>query len=460
MTLAQLILNYTSDPRKDLHEPISEALWDEVLASLNNLNRSRCPFSPRFFILTYDNPKARQNNKIPDHVEWMGIKKDFADALEKLFLKLFENIKEGKNTDAFLKGGEDARKWIRSTLSYVLNNKVFYSETTLYQSIKKKVRVSLSISIERSGTESIDSFLDKFEKITGCLVQQELLRKFSKQDLERWLNHCRNIINLDSENDFSDQDEAHAYRVQKAIIGEAAAFLFSSRRAKFISGDEPTESGPDRFEKLEAENYQTDRTKFYSDLAEKHFGFQKDVFFWLPGQSINGLRASEISDKNPVYLGFFYSWLKQSSHYTASDIANILNVSASAISRDWKPGDIFAKAFATGNFYAEDGIYPVAFTQASRAALGLFDRKIRCFKKKDYDGASYKEVFDRKKIIWSIYEVMRSADIVDQIESAFVNAHYAEISKDGHAIKFKLISNEELGILTKQRYTILKVVGI
>jgi hypothetical protein len=190
------------------------------------------------------------------------------------------------------------------------------------------------------------------------------------------------------------------------------------------------------------------------DLIDNKKDQQKSCFFWVPGQPLNGCTATESFNLYPIYIGFFYSWLRSCSHASKVEISKEIGVSVSAITRDWLPDDALATHFLSASFCLNDNVYPVIFSPAALNQIGLFDRKIRCYKKRIYNGGPYNEIWVRKLALWTVYELMLHPDLADVIHiSRFENLG----QNDALIFDFEIISSEEAGFDDKPKNLLIRI---
>ncbi len=115
-------------------ERLKELLFEEIINATKGIPTSHCKIHRRYqqnFSLIYREGETDRQDALPDYAEWNQIRKDFSEAILVLHNDLLSKIKRRhkKTLNAFAHGNEtDRTKWIRRTLGFVLNNKIFADE--------------------------------------------------------------------------------------------------------------------------------------------------------------------------------------------------------------------------------------------------------------------------------------------------------------------------------------------
>ena len=150
--------------------------------------------------------------------------------------------------------------------------------------------------------------------------------------------------------------------------------------------------------------------------------WQEHAFFWRPGEKDYLGKPLEGDKANrAMYIAFFYTWLRYCSYVTFEEIGLETGVNTSTVTR-WSqsPHDILKMPFPFKFFFDESGYYPVYFSEISRNCIGMNVPQIRCYRGNDYQGATYARIWEIKKILWSIYDLLRNRnDRLDYIETCY-----------------------------------------
>ena len=183
------------------------------------------------------------------------------------------------------------------------------------------------------------------------------------------------------------------------------------------------------------------------DLKAK-FERQRLAFFWLPGESFNKKTISGEKSKIPMYIGFFYSFLRANSFATYTEIAKECgDASVTGPSRDWLPHHLLEEPFKID---LTDLMTPVYFSKWTRDFLGLFDRKIRCYRKSCQNN-EYRLIKEKKQILWEIYQFLCNPDAVhDNVNLSRKNISSLVIANNCFRLELEIKSNIEIGIHTNK----------
>jgi hypothetical protein len=226
---------------------------------------------------------------------------------------------------------------------------------------------------------------------------------------------------------------------------------------------------PDERENNEGDTYRiTDKQRAKTSMIFENYEYsiedlydlkinienQKEAFFWIPGMAYNG---KIIKAKKAVYIAFFYSFLRENSFATYTEIGREAGgLSATAPSRDWLPHRVLESPFKVN---MRDIIYPVFFSEESRGALGIYDRKVS-----RYQGACdshwYKKIEKKKNMMWNVYKYLLNIDFIHdhlKLEKGTIDLP----SDDGFSLYLELSTTHDLGLrLNKQPHGILLIKSI
>jgi hypothetical protein len=443
---------YYEKPTLLLFQEVQNCLWSEFWTSLKGIKTLRCNKTSQKFYFSYA-LRAKSNDELPEKVSWNGEEKDFSEALLALFEDLSEKTKKRKDLKALFLSAEDRTRWIRSSLSLVLNNKVFHQSIARYQKQKRKVIDSIIHEATLSNSDfsifeqlTIDSKGYRFYEICKQQIGHDLIcnwyGKFvsvmaqrSQAKKPKIKNLTRSLLDVPS-------------KMAKLFVSETNL----SHKENFWLQEQ------NDFEEstiVSQENlYVKEKYLKFSSLSIKqrdqidnHLSRQHAAFFWRPGLPLHGYRVKDIGHLRPIYIAFFYSWLRSNSKAKKSEIADEIGVSVSAVTRDWLPDRILKDSFNKGNYSIDDGVYPVIFSPNALKQLGLFNRKVRCYNKMIFQGDEYNEILSRKQSLWTVYSLMLEPDLADMIfdkSSRLLGTKKKPFYKFN--FDFNIASAEEIGV--------------
>jgi hypothetical protein len=158
-------------------------ICNEVIDALKGQKSSRHTHSNHIFKFGYREVYAKNN--LPDYIVFYNNQKDFFEGLSELCLYLFEKWDMTIQRATTLSKLE-WKKWIRSTFSIVLNNRVFSEEIKLYK--RKHTKISYF--------EQMDSKADaggnfQVDQLQIHAFESECLRG---QSQDNWMAHQKNAF--------------------------------------------------------------------------------------------------------------------------------------------------------------------------------------------------------------------------------------------------------------------------
>ena len=461
---SETLHQYYQNPNQLLFDQIQNYLWDELIEAIKGIKRVTCALTYQRFTFSY-NSKGPNFDEIPDSVIWNGEERDFGDALEAIFVDLSRKIQKRTHLEALLKEQIDRCRWIRSTLGLVLTNKVFNHSISRYQSEKRKIRKFISHAVQQSNGQ-FKQFLADIESLAGPRFVEACEQKLERAVIHRWFDwQCFEMGNNAGRSLCEDHDQI---KVLAQVPKKMATFLMAELNLPL--NEIPLEQEALHLEsrtilrqddRQACEHFWAKSNMMLREQIESKRENQEHAFFWVPGQPLNEKLPEDVFHLFPVYIGFFYSWLRRCSKATNVAISREIGVSVSAVTRDWKPDDDLGIHFTETSFNINDGIYPVVFSNTTLRQLGLKERKIRCYKKRVYKGEDYNEILARKQALWTVYELMVNPDLADFI---FISVSEKPETGAGFLKKlnldFEIVSSEEAGLDDNPQNLLIRINSI
>jgi len=413
------LIDYIKQPLLPNKNKLIEFLWAEIIDALKG-----CPGCTKFerkykFCYKYEITHEIKKNSLPDEVELFNTRKDFNGALEELikdFIKKITNHKKNSETILALSGDKIVRKkWIISTLGFILNNKIFEKEIADDERKKRAVIANIKKLFftnkiaNLSSIEEIKNIIKNNSNVFNADAQKTLFDDFNNQQVACWAlsfapfsdQDAIKWININNQNDNIDEKLFKKYckSVEKAIMRYLKENIADTGEKESIDVD--IRNNKDNYnlnpsDKEEFEEYLRDTYKEMADIGIDVINWQKNAFFWKPGSlfrawdSGSSFRDIELTGTKAdvaMYIAFFYAWLRRCSFASCYEIAKEADVEdASTVSRNWKPHPALAEPFPK----AYDVFCPVYFSKNARTLIGILDPGISRYKKNDYESEEYK----------------------------------------------------------------------
>ncbi len=494
--LGDAIKNFLSSD-KNTEVQMATLLEQEIRKVLKQQTTSS--YAGRKYNLVYEPPYNKSSkDKLPDFVELYGCKKEFHIAVNELFIHLLTTIHTAavkyktlgfspplsefldmqpdhllqtnkhrfllKNEQSIINGlinKKDRIKLIRSNLGMVLTNTVFNDEIKSY---KRKKRVTVNF-INQIFSGKTFSSMTEIGNLFGQIDQgayENLRAHFADSDIAAFAlfcTTCRSCENSTTTWDKTDNTSAAIRWIKTHLeVSKDKPELFTgieNVKKKFLNyliskipkdvsmdcvneDDNIQENTFDECALWEANHNELDDRNRYE--------FQQDALFWMPGTQRfwNGSLEEHVgTPEKPLFIAFFYTWLKQCSGEVPKNIAKELKVSEGTLSR-WNPHILLRFPFLD----ADEPIFPVYFNYESRQKIGLYDTNIRVCKKPCYaseDKATIDPFMKRKKILWKIYEFVRKAgDLVYELDFLKKTGRMHDSISNKHPFSIQFCYNYEI----------------
>jgi len=221
--LNKTLHNLLSNPFEENIQKAKTIICDEVIDALKGQNTARFEIKNRkikyIFKLRYHETYAK--DKLPDYIEFFDNQKEFVEALSELCLYLFEKW-DMTIQNALTFNKLEWKKWIRSTFSIVLTNRVFsyeikqyrrkhtdipyleqinkqedYSETCPVNNLQTQAFINTEFFEERSQINCIESQKNAFFWMPGKPCKNKII--YNKKPMTiayffRWLRICSGAI--------------------------------------------------------------------------------------------------------------------------------------------------------------------------------------------------------------------------------------------------------------------------
>jgi len=488
----EALMNYIKQPLLSNKNKLIEFLWTEIIDALKG-SQGCTKFEHKYrFRYKYKITPEIERNSLPDEVELFGIKKDFNEALEELRKEFIKKItKKHEETIVALTGDEiDRKRWIISTLGFILNNKIFEKEiadderkkSTVIGIIKKLFFTNKIANF--SSIEEIKNIIKNNLNIFNADAQDTLFDNFNNQQIACWALSLASFsdqdaikwINKNNQNDNIDEKLFKKYckSVEKAIMRYLVKNIADTEKKESIDvdvGNNKDNYNLNPLDKEAFEEYFRDTYKEMADSGIDVINWQKNAFFWKPGNlfsvwssgtSFRDIELTGAKSGRAMYIAFFYAWLRRCSFATFDEIAKEAFVEdASTVSRNWKPHQALAEPFPK----AHDVFCPVYFSEQARSLIGMFEHDIRCYHKNDYGSEEYKKnILTRKNILWKIYnDFLKQDDSIDEIETNYnknTEKIFTQNIQDNFKISYDYISNDDLNLHPKKRYFLIHIKNI
>ena len=239
--LVEGIKNLINNPSTSAREQLRNSLWQEIIDAVKGQRTSRCKISRQTFYLRRH--PERPSEPMPDYIEWHGIEKDFAEALEELYSELLSKVEtvcaklsvsfpqelEGteevsshdhciafevpvadllgnsilkekeKNILKALTGDKTSRKnWIRSTLGIILTNKVFEEQIRSYKSKERYASANIRRAFHAQKFANIEAI---HEFVKGSLNHEVCEMLFTDFKSDPCAVACWALFNASSSSD-------------------------------------------------------------------------------------------------------------------------------------------------------------------------------------------------------------------------------------------------------------------
>lgn len=447
--LREAINGFDSQPSVSNKKQLNYALFLEILDAVKGLKKILCRASDQIFRVGFDNPEDQRGpDAFPDYIDWHGKKKDFSEMLIKLHKDLMKKIcnkghRSHDKTLLALKGNEQDRKmWIRSTLGFICNNKLFEEEIKSYKNKKKHILQTVA-ELFKNNANNFTNYNDiegLIKKTFNEDIHQTLKTEFSSAEIACWalLNAFDSVEDVSrwikgkfGKDSINENDIPH---YKKRIEEQILRYLPKSQEPKFVPV--PEDLGDDE---------DSEWSTMESDM-ERLIDWQKEAFFWIPDKPFRGESLEGRGADRAVYIAFFYSWLRRCSYATFEEIAGEAGVSsASTVSRNWKPHLTLERPFPDK---AVGVIHPVYFSDSSRSSIGLHDTNIRCYPG-PYDGKKYAQVFGKKEILWNIYELLINDNMLDQMMHLYDKIEEV-LKKKGYCFSGEIKYSDDIGLNGKK----------
>ncbi len=459
--LKKYIRNRSAENKTD----VENLLWYEIFHAIKGQKHSKSIYN-----LLY---RAYSPDAVPDSVERFGIEKPFP--LEELYKKLVLKIetKDIKTLTALTGSKEDRVKWIKSTLGLVLNNETFKQENRDHKKKRKEVERGIKKTFDGKSFPNIDTMIKFIGQSFGDEVYAILDEEFNSVEIACWFLSYTSlstdgIIKWIEANLNRSVSGTQIQDNKKRLERKLMPFLLK-KDIIAIPFHENNYGEDGQFHKnpLEDKIVQDYWLNHNEQLKDKIdvIDWQKRAFFWKPGELFSTYicytrKDMELRDekgepiRKAMYIAFFYSWLRKCSYAIAEEIGKEVGVNKSSVGR-WEPQHPELKS----PFPEEKGLFhPVYFNDASRSSIGMYEA-IRCYSKNDYHGAEYAPVLLIKEILWSVYDLLRDSDKLDEFEISKM----AEGTFEGKNFRFsyEMKSNEDIGIhLEKKVYFLVYIKSV
>jgi len=371
------------------------------------------------------------NLKLPERISRFRIEdpsqsKEASEAIKALWIYIKSKVFKGHpDTLKALQGNqEDQVKWIKKSLGFVINNKLFGEENKAEKSCKE------------SGRKKLD------EEFSGCVFQ-------SKKDVA---NKLSGILEIDWEAELEHFDEDSVVKWASAItsakkLGRGSNGLKVDKKfislylKKYLPPVRAQEIDNAIAESTEIVRTDSDPTEWESGWIDSYFGgiaqavsdeelikWQYSALFWENGEKkeffIPEDRKPYIEfdeSSPPVCSGFFYYWLRLLSGATVTQIACELTIppntipADTTISRDWRPkADCRRKPFPIpkGNAKKCWPYLPIYLEHKAKLAFSLYVNQIR----HDPEGHVNRQAAKRaKEGLWNIYDLVRDDETMEYL---------------------------------------------
>ncbi len=456
-------------------------------------------YAGRRYNLTYEPPYNKNSkDKLPDFVELYGCKKEFHIAVNELFIHLvkvihtaavkyrtigfFPSLSEflnmqpdhllqankhkflSNNEQTIINGlinKEDRIKLIRSNLGMILTNTVFNDEIKSYKR-KKGVAVNFINQIFSGKTFSSMTEIENLFWQIDQKAYENLREHFADYDIAAFALFCatcRSCENSTTTWEKTDNTSAAIHWIKTHLeVSKDKPELFNgienvkkrflndivSKMPKNVSLDCDPEDDNDRQEAFDEHAFWEANQNELDD--RNRFEFQQDAMFWMPGTERfwdSSLEKHVGTPEKPLFIAFFYTWLKQCSGEISKNIAKELKVSEGTLSR-WSPHILLRFPFLD----ADEPIFPVYFNYESRQKIGLYDTNIRVYRKTCYaseDKAPTDPLLKRKKILWEIYEFVRkTGDLAYELDFTKKTGRVHDSISNKYPFSIKFCYNYEI----------------
>jgi len=442
--LSDILDNYQNNPDQYIDQ-LREALTVEITEVMKRKIVSEYVRQSKFksytFILIYKGDKM-----LPTKVKWNDYEEPFDDAFVAVFLQLLKKIDEAffaekKRSNAYktvqaMKGEEiDRKRWIKSTLSMVLHNKVFYDriypKVSLFGDLNQGIHYnSKKINIE-------NEFADDLEKEGDVLLIQPQGSIVKSPDVFKKTNYNSTEPNFENALKENTIDLNDNLKEKKKVL-QKKDFSWSTW---------------DINQKI---NYNTEEVNFEDVLMDKFvdpedkrevLSMQKEAFFWTP--LIKLFQGKILKAKKPVFIIFFYYWLtvllSGSKPEKFAEKIEVKNASISSLKRyQWLPEAELIKPFAE-----TIPTCPIFFEEDAISKAGLLNKDIRAYhskNKEEYSEGSkkYIPVKIRKEILWQVYnDELTNVHLIEYFNSDFLDLDegFKPIKRDKYTFEIKINDN-------------------